>query len=176
MAKVMHSSRLLPAIFLSVLAASPSGANALEKTLTGVPRITDADTFWIGDEEIRLLGVDAPERHQKCRCTSREWYACGKVATSALKTHIAGQAITCLGHYYDRHARLVSVCTLEGEDVNGWLAREGHAVASQIYSTDYVRDEEKARKAKRGIWGGEFVIPWKWRKGERLPGEEDAEI
>ena len=26
-----------------------------------------------------------------------------------------------------------------------------------------------ARKAKQGLWSGEFVTPWDWRKGKRLP-------
>jgi endonuclease YncB( thermonuclease family) len=32
--------------------------------------------------------------------------------------------------------------------------------------------EAIAREHKRGIWRGEFILPQKWRKGERLPGEK----
>jgi hypothetical protein len=32
--------------------------------------------------------------------------------------------------------------------------------------------ESIARENKRGIWRGEFILPEKWRKGERLPGEK----
>ena len=28
-----------------------------------------------------------------------------------------------------------------------------------------------ARENKRGLWQGQFVVPKKWRQGERLPGE-----
>ena len=36
------------------------------------------------------------------------------------------------------------------------------------YSTAYVDQEAAARRAKRGIWRGEFVPPWDWRRGDRL--------
>ena len=28
-----------------------------------------------------------------------------------------------------------------------------------------------ARENKRGLWRGKFIVPERWRKGERLPGE-----
>ena len=36
------------------------------------------------------------------------------------------------------------------------------------YSLDYVGEEADARAARRGIWAGEFVKPWEWRRGKRL--------
>ena len=32
--------------------------------------------------------------------------------------------------------------------------------------------EETARREKAGLWAGEFVPPWDWRKGVRLDGEK----
>ena len=40
------------------------------------------------------------------------------------------------------------------------------ALAYRRYSTDYVGQEQAAREAKRGLWLGEFVKPWQWRKGK----------
>jgi hypothetical protein len=34
--------------------------------------------------------------------------------------------------------------------------------------------EIMARENKRGLWRGQFVLPSKWRKGERLAGEDAA--
>lgn len=53
-----------------------------------------------------------------------------------------------------------------------WLVANGHALAYRQYSTTYVADEEKAHKAKAGIWAGEFVNPADWRKGLRMSGEK----
>jgi len=38
-----------------------------EPTLTGIPKIVDGDTIWIGTTKIRLHGIDAPESKQECQ-------------------------------------------------------------------------------------------------------------
>ena len=38
------------------------------------------------------------------------------------------------------------------------------------YSTLYVPDEDKAREARRGLWSGSFVEPWRWRRQRRERG------
>ncbi len=48
--------------------------------------------------------------------------------------------------------------------------RRGYALAYRRYSKDYVDEEDAARKSKAGIWAGEFVKPWDWRRGKRLSG------
>ena len=45
--------------------------------------------------------------------------------------------------------------------------RDG-TLAYRKYSTACVADEEVARKAGAGIWRGQFVPPWEWRRGKRL--------
>ena len=52
------------------------------------------------------------------------------------------------------------------------LVYEGMALAYRKYSKRYVPEEDKASAAKRGLWAGEFVAPWDWRKGKRLDQEE----
>ncbi len=42
------------------------------------------------------------------------------------------------------------------------------ALAYRRYSLDYVDQEADAQAARRGIWAGEFVKPWEWRRGKRL--------
>ena len=49
---------------------------------------------------------------------------------------------------------------------------EGVALAYRRYSKKYVPEEDEAKAAKRGLWAGEFVAPWDWRRGERLDQEE----
>ncbi len=41
-------------------------------------------------------------------------------------------------------------------------------LAYRRYSLDYVKEEADAQAARRGIWGGEVVKPWEWRRGKRL--------
>jgi hypothetical protein len=49
------------------------------------------------------------------------------------------------------------------EDINGWLVREGWALAFRRYSVIYVPNEEHAQNSRKGLWQGAFVAPWDWR-------------
>ena len=57
---------------------------------------------------------------------------------------------------------------MDGYNVNARLVYEGMALAYRRYSKKYVPEEDEAKAAKRGMWAGEFVAPWDWRRGERL--------
>ena len=41
-------------------------------------------------------------------------------------------------------------------------------MAYRKYSTDYVSHETAAKAGRRGLWRGDFVVPSRWRRGERL--------
>ena len=67
----------------------------------------------------------------------------------------------------DRYGRTVAVCLTRGVDLNGWLVTQGWAVAYRRYLRDYVRAEDQARAAGRGVWSGQFDMPWDWRAERR---------
>lgn len=143
-------------------------APAQAETLTGKPYVTDGDTVKISGERIRLEGIDAPETNQRCRDASGKSYNCGLVSTSALKTKIGRNSITCESTKRDRYGRFLGICYLNELDLNGWLVRNGYALAYTHYSRRYASAEQEARENSRGLWAGEFVPPWNWRRGERL--------
>ncbi len=68
----------------------------------------------------------------------------------------------------DRYGRIVGECfvNLDGAPVsaNGLMVIAGHAVAYRRYSKDFVAAEAAARAEKRGVWQGEFEMPWDWRR------------
>lgn len=97
-----------------------------------------------------------------------EHYRCGQLAARALSGKIDGQRLECDVRDVDRYGRAVAVCFLGELDLNAWLVRQGHALAYRRYSRVYVDEEEAARSARRGVWAGDFVMPWRWRRGERL--------
>ena len=134
--------------------------------ITGKPRVIDGDTFEIAGERIRLHGIDAPEAGQTCRADGIE-YRCGQQAALALADKIGQQAVSCQPKDQDRYGRIIAVCWLGAEDLGAWMVSEGWALAYRRYSVDYIDEEEPARSAGRGIWRGEFVPPWEWRRGER---------
>jgi endonuclease YncB( thermonuclease family) len=53
-------------------------------------------------------------------------------------------------------------------NLNQWLVLNGWAIAYRKYSRDYVEAETAAKSIETGIWAGEFVLPWEWRRGKRL--------
>ena len=148
-------------------------AHASRPTLSGRARVVDGDTLEVGGQRIRLHGVDAPESRQSCVVQGRRW-ACGERATRALAGRIEGRMVSCEERDRDRYARIVAVCRNDGENVNAWMVSQGLALAYRQYSRDYVSEEANARAARRGIWRGDFVPPWDWRRGERLAGTRSA--
>ena len=130
----------------------------------GIPVIIDGDTIKILNNKIRLHGIDAPEKNQKCT-KSRKEYNCGVVATEELIKKIGKNAVKCLNKKNkDRYNRFIGVCFVEQEDLNKWMVRNGHAIAYRRYSKDYILDEEFAKINKLGMWLGTFSKPEKWRK------------
>ena len=96
---------------------------------------------------------------------------CGSTAANALDAWINRNPVTCISEGKDRYQRVLGKCSVRGTSVQDWLVRNGYAVAYLEYSTEFVPAELAAREAKAGIWAGEFVMPWDWRKGQRLEGE-----
>ena len=137
-------------------------------TLSGSARVIDGDTLDLHGTRIRLHGIDAPEQKQSCRAGGQRW-ACGREATRALKGRLANRPVACEPRDRDRYGRVIAVCRVRDEDLNAWMVAEGWALAYRAYSHAYVTEETIARTEKRGVWRGELVEPWKWRRGERLP-------
>ena len=135
-------------------------------SVSGFARVIDGDTLVVGAKRIRLFGIDAPESDQFCRVEGRSW-PCGREATRALSGRIGGYPIACDARTRDDYGRMVAVCRSGGTELNRWMVAQGWALAYRRYSRDYVAEERKAKFAKRGVWRGEFVSPWEWRRGWR---------
>ena len=131
-----------------------------------VASVIDGDTIEIHGTRIRFHGIDAPESRQECTRQNSATWRCGQQSALALAERIGRATIRCLPRDRDRYGRVVAVCSKDGEDLNRWLVRNGWAVAYRKYSTNYVADEEGAKRAKLGIWSGSFEMPWDWRARE----------
>ena len=140
-------------------------ATAAGETLTGPHRVIDADTIDVVGERVRLSGIDAPERGQRCRDAAGRCYRCGKAATDALRARIGAGAVRCEVSDRDRYGRALGTCyAADGADLQAWLVRSGHALAYRRYSRLYIPEEEAARTARAGMHAGAFVPPWRWRR------------
>ena len=167
---------LVSLFWLLLLLSLPMAAQAA--TVIADVKVVDGDTLSFEGlgVTVRLDGIDAPESRQACESAEGERYECGMAATRALKEKIAGKPVRCEGDQRDRYGRLLATCfTSNGADLNGWMVKQGHALAYRRYSERYVPQEEMAREGKRGLWAGRFVKPWNWRRGERLEVEASAD-
>ena len=74
--------------------------------------------------------------------------------------------MTCQQKDIDRYKRIVAVCYMaEGQiDIIGLMVEQGWALAYRKYSEDYVEQEAKAKALRSGVWAGEFMKPWEWRR------------
>ncbi len=133
---------------------------------TGSARVIDGDSIEVGDVEIRLQGIDAPEYGQICKSVETN-SNCGKQAAQWLRKLIGGRSVVCEGWEEDRYGRLLASCTVAGIELNRRMVRDGWAVSFGSYE-----DEElDASKNQRGIWAGEFERPSDWRKTR---GDDDG--
>ncbi len=48
------------------------------------------------------------------------------------------------------------------------LAAEWQHSVRLKYSQEYILVEGTAKRKKRGLWAGQFVEPWEWRRGNRM--------
>lgn len=136
------------------------------KEIVGQAIVIDGDTLKIRSARIRLEGIDAPEKNQSCTVQGQE-YLCGQYATRALSNKIANRSVTCKRRERDQYDRILAICYVGEENLNRWMVAQGWALAYREYSIAYVWAEREASAAKLGMWQGDFVDPWDWRRGKR---------
>ena len=151
-------------IILAVIILLNLNGKIIASEIYGLPIITDGDTIKILNNRIRLHGIDAPEKNQKCTKNLKE-YSCGTAATIALTKKINKNSVKCLvQEKKDRYNRYIGVCFSKNKNLNKWMVRNGYAIAYRRYSKDYILDEKYAKINKLGLWSGIFKKPEKWRK------------
>lgn len=108
---------------------------------------------------VRLQGVDAGEVAPFTRCRQRpDVWACSPVArstagaASARARQLAIDGARCTITDTDRYQRRVAVCTVNGRDLGAELVREGLAISETNFGNPYRRQEDAARRERRGIW------------------------
>lgn len=130
--------------------------------------VIDGDGFMLGDREIRIWGIDAPELTQECDNSSGGPYACGKASKAFLSEILAVSAPICETVDVDRYGRDISRCAIDGADIGGAMVRAGWAVDYTRFSDGvYLADQNEAQKNSRGLWSGTFHMPWDWRSLSR---------
>ena len=155
-------------LLIVIILISMYGSAASAESVSGRVTVVDGDTIEIHGKRIRLHGIDAPESGQSCLNEDGNAYRCGQISANQMAAYVSGKTVTCHLKDNDRYGRLVAACFVNGQDINERLVSEGWALAYTQYSTDYIGAEKAAKRDNLGVWRGQFVEPWKWRKGARL--------
>jgi len=171
----LRSPSLLLALAL-VLGAAPacrgaagSGATGEERPVVGrVERVFDGDSLVVAAggrrEEVRLFGIDAPERTQPWSARARR--LAGELAL--------GREVRLERRGTDAYGRTLAVVLLsDGRSLNRELVAAGLAWWYRRYDPDdevLAALEREAREARRGLWTDPRpVAPWDFRAARRPP-------
>jgi len=103
-------------------------------------------------EEIRLLGINTPERDE---CWSQE-------ARQATKDLLETGSLTMVSAGRDRFGRLLGYVGTDGQFVNAALVAEGHATTitnDHAYLDEFRDAEQTAFEAGLGLWGASACGP-----------------
>jgi endonuclease YncB( thermonuclease family) len=160
---VKSADPYLLAVFLT--ACAPAAAQA---PLYGTAQAKDGDSLIVGDKEVRLFGIDAPEYDQSCQKAGQDW-RCGAAAADKLAQMVNGRNVVCSSMGTDQHNRVLGRCMAGTTDINRAMVASGYATAYRHYSSDYVSAEESAKVNKRGIWSGTFQAPSDYRHAGDAP-------
>lgn len=133
----------------------------------GAYHAIDGDSFSLGESEIRLHGIDAPEYRQTCRDGAGKQQPCGKMARDALSRLIRSGTVTCREIERDRYGRQVAVCKVGGTEINRAMVTEGWAFAYRRHALEYVSAEREAKAARRGMWQWQVERPEDYRNRTR---------
>lgn len=140
-----------------------SGAVSASPGIVGAVRVIDGDTFIVGQERIRLHGIDAPESGQICHTEQGIAWSCGLWVSQSVQQRFQGKTLNCDPLDMDRYGRTVARCWSKGEDVARQLVRDGLAYAYRKYSMDYDGEEIRAAKRDVGLHASHLQSPSQFR-------------
>lgn len=102
-------------------AAAPSATPALHHAIS----VYDGDTIRLGQERIRIIGLDTPELGHRAECEFEGLAA--EQAKQALIGEIARGNVALHRQGTDRYGRTLARVTVDGRDVAATLIASGHA-------------------------------------------------
>ena len=146
-----------------VLLAVPATARA-DLVFSGPVTMGDGDSLRVGgSQNLRLIGIDAPELDQTCTLDDGAEFACGEWVAQTVRKAFNGRAATCTAQQIDRYDRPLVTCSVGGEDLGARLVREGLARTYRDSPT-YAAEEKAAILGDRGLWSMEMQDPSEHRR------------
>ena len=155
----------------STWADAPLATRELSEPLAFV-KAFDGDSMLLRNSrgktvQVRLVGIDAPEKTQ----------AHGQAARERLESLLKAEQIEAKAVKRDGHGRWIAQLSVEGRDIGQTMIVEGHAWYFRRYRADltvsarsrYEEAEAVAREERRGLWASddEPIPPWRYREKRR---------
>jgi endonuclease YncB( thermonuclease family) len=156
------SNRIVPGTFALMTLLIGAQAGQADEFIEGPVQVIDGDTLRFADVRVRIYGIDAPDIRQTCVWKSKT-VRCGVLSGDALKDLVFGASVKCVKRSVLADKTVIATCTADDRDIGRNLVHTGWSLADVRQSKRYIPVEEKARKAKRGLWRGPFVKPWDWK-------------
>ena len=128
-----------------------------------VTKVSDGDSLRSGRLKIRLHGIDAPELKQNCANAAGRRWACGVAARERL-VELTSAPLKCDLVDVDRYGRLIMRCFSGRTDISKALVSQGLALAYRRIFDGLCAGRRGARRKRAGVWNGEFMAPWDWRR------------
>src|SRR5688500_1831272 len=68
---------------------------AVASPFYGIGKAIDGDSLLVGNREVRLFGIDAPEFSQTCKRAGQDW-PCGSQSADQLSKLVTGKDVRCI--------------------------------------------------------------------------------
>ncbi|ANU08451.1 thermonuclease family protein [Paraurantiacibacter namhicola] len=147
---------------VAALALAGGYSIAEAQVYSGSAVAVDGDTIRIGEERIRLVGIDAPEASQFCERGGVQWQ-CGADAIALLEALLERGRIECRQIGRDIYQRVLATCSVGRLDLAGEMVGSGLAIVIDESDTLLLDRQDAARGAGLGMWGGTFQNPADFR-------------
>lgn len=142
--------------FLAFFSAVPAYAD-------GDVYVVDGDSLKLGEQNVRLAHIDAPEYYQTCKRADKSTYNCGIKAREKLESLLKLGELSCKMVGRDIYNRDMSECFAGRTNINLEMVRSGWAVVYKSGDAAYLEAQADAKRAKLGIWQGKYMKPELYR-------------
>lgn len=161
---------LIGMLYVALLAGPAAG-----EEIKGQAAVVDGDTLELGGRQVRLLGIDAFEAAQELPLTTGGTDFVGRGAAMMLRSLITNQNVICkVSGQTDGRGLPLATCFSNEVDLARQMVANGIARAAETHKSPYVKEEDRARQAKRGFWRDTAETPWQFRKRKVAEASHDA--
>ena len=160
-------------IAIALLILLGSGTASWAERVEGKATVIDADTLQIGDRQVRLAGIDAPEAGQEHKLATGGTDYFGRAAALKLHALVTEDIIRCdVASLAGNRGLTLATCFNGTVDLGADMLASGMAMTIKSSPPAYAEQEAQAKKQRKGFWHDDTIEP-PWRFRERRVREAE---